>query len=299
MNRYPLHLERDLETLYKMYINRISNSILPGLLREYKQDPKIKDIEIDSVDDEIEKILSDLLEGKDLSTKGAQIPVGNVVMSAFMAKRLRATMEQVDKWSARTLKLEATRLGKLRGIEDLGLRIIEKDRILSATLDEVVKENVGLIKDLQQDHVERVTREIKKAVKKGVSPKKLAKRLQKITGASQNQAKFWGRDQVSSAVGRLNRVRQTRSGFPGYIWETVGDNRVRDDHAVRHGEYYEWGKTDKDPGDDYNDRCSPTPALGPEDAFSERKKQSVIAQINRERKFFKQPKVEIPQVVTQ
>lgn len=42
-----------------------------------------------------------------------------------------------------------------------------------------------------------------------------------------------------------------------YVWRTVGDSRVRDEHATRDGQIYTWGNPPEGghPGEDYNCRC--------------------------------------------
>jgi len=75
------------------------------------------------------------------------------------------------------------------------------------------------------------------------------------------------RDQPNKAIGDLNRIRQRQAGITHYIWQTVGDRRVRETHSLLDGETFSWqvGSHLGHPGQPIQCRCVAIPIL-PEEA---------------------------------
>ena len=48
------------------------------------------------------------------------------------------------------------------------------------------------------------------------------------------------RDQTNKMTGQLNQIRQGQLGIKEFIWQTVKDERVRDEHVERDGVTYSW-----------------------------------------------------------
>jgi SPP1 gp7 family putative phage head morphogenesis protein len=77
---------------------------------------------------------------------------------------------------------------------------------------------------------------------------------------------------VAKLNGKLTESRQRDIGVEGYIWRTVGDERVRETHESVDGDYYSWdnppSETDGNaPGEDYQCRCWAEPVLPSEMEF--------------------------------
>jgi len=83
------------------------------------------------------------------------------------------------------------------------------------------------------------------------------------TSVQESRAKLIARDQVSKLNGQLTMERQTDLGVESYVWRTVGDERVRDEHDDNDGETFSWDSPPATghPGEDYQCRCWAEPIL--------------------------------------
>jgi len=55
-----------------------------------------------------------------------------------------------------------------------------------------------------------------------------------------NRAKLIAQDQVGSLNGQLTKFRQTGIGIKQFRWITIGDDRVRAEHAALNGKIFDW-----------------------------------------------------------
>jgi SPP1 gp7 family putative phage head morphogenesis protein len=88
-----------------------------------------------------------------------------------------------------------------------------------------------------------------------------------------SRARLIARDQVAKLNGALTQQRQRDIGVEGYIWRTVGDERVRDTHEEVDGQFFTWDNPpsetdDNHPGEDYQCRCWAEPVLPEEMEFN-------------------------------
>lgn len=60
-------------------------------------------------------------------------------------------------------------------------------------------------------------------------------------------------------AGLINEIRQRDLGIEQYVWETVGDDRVRTAHSSRNGAVHSWDSDDEKPGEAVNCRCTARP----------------------------------------
>ena len=84
------------------------------------------------------------------------------------------------------------------------------------------------------------------------------------TDVGDSRARLIARDQVSKLNGDLTRDRQLDLGVEGYIWRTVGDERVRDTHSDNDGKFFSWDNPPAEtghPGEDFQCRCWAEPVL--------------------------------------
>ena len=68
------------------------------------------------------------------------------------------------------------------------------------------------------------------------------------------------RDQLDTLASRNARVRQTAAGIAEYVWQTVGDDRVRREHVALEGAIRRWSESPR-PGEPVNCRCVAIPNL--------------------------------------
>lgn len=64
---------------------------------------------------------------------------------------------------------------------------------------------------------------------------------------------------LRSYAGMINEIRQRDLVIEQFVWQTVGDERVRDAHSARDGSVYRWDSDGEKPGEAPNCRCSARP----------------------------------------
>ncbi len=103
----------------------------------------------------------------------------------------------------------------------------------------------------------------------------------------------------------LNRDLAVMDDHAFYIWHTVGDHKVRGEHARRNGQTFSWANPpdDENPGEDYNCRCwaEPiNPSRHPWNEWTRQRQQQRFAQSSVTEKLapLKELKTEIPDLMT-
>lgn len=113
----------------------------------------------------------------------------------------------------------------------LGVDIVIRERGLPALMQGFVAENVALIKDIP----EQIAIDVEKIITRGVGSGKLhgdiAGDIEKRWATGNSRAALIARDQVGKFYGQTNAMRQRAIGVESFRWRTVGDDRVRDEHA--------------------------------------------------------------------
>jgi SPP1 gp7 family putative phage head morphogenesis protein len=142
----------------------------------------------------------------------------------------------------------------------LGVEIPASENV-APQLSNFVAENVALIKSIPSQYFGDIEKTVTGAVTRGTRWEDLAKELQARYQVSESRAKLIARDQVGKFYGSLQQVRQEQMGVTGYTWQTVNDNRVRDEHSIRQGQHFEWSAPPEDghPGEAINCRCYAEP----------------------------------------
>ncbi len=148
-------------------------------------------------------------------------------------------------------------LGKVFDAPDLA-RIIQNEG-LKPLLDNIVAENIGEIQSLAQTQIDKIQQAVLRNFTIGKSETSLTEEINKITKQGINRAKFIARNQTTRANSAVTQLRQESLGVKEYIWRTVGDERVRNNHASKNGKIFSWDDPPPDtghPGHDFNCRCS-------------------------------------------
>lgn len=127
--------------------------------------------------------------------------------------------------------------------------------------------NIDLIKSIPDQYFEKLGDAVGKNMERGMRFEDLAKEIERIGDVTESRAKLIARDQTSKMNGAFNQARQTSLGIERYIWQTSGDERVRDDHAKNDGDTFRWDKAPLTghPGEDINCRCVAIPVFDLED----------------------------------
>lgn len=151
----------------------------------------------------------------------------------------------------------------------LGVDVLGGDASLRKHVQGFVVENVALIKDIPARIVRDVELASTRAVASGTRWEVLAKDLEARFGYGRDRAKLIARDQVGKLNGQINAQRQRDIGVRRFIWRTMNDERVRDDHEHLADEIFEYDNPPAEglPGEPIQCRCYAEPML--EDILSE------------------------------
>jgi SPP1 gp7 family putative phage head morphogenesis protein len=134
-----------------------------------------------------------------------------------------------------------------------------------AKLEGFAARNVDLIVTVPERYFDRIRRDALAAFESGTNVDTLSEDMRRDYDISENDARRIARDQIGKLNGELNEERQTAMGVTGYIWRTANDARVRDEHAEREGQHFDWSDPPEDghPGEAVQCRCFAEPDLEP------------------------------------
>lgn len=128
-----------------------------------------------------------------------------------------------------------------------------------------VKGNVRLIKTIGPQHFAAIRKIVDEGFQKGTSSRVLKKSIQAVGGVTERRAALIARDQIGSLNAQLTKTRHTANGFDSFLWTTVGDERVRDEHEEINGQEFSYATGapgEGFPGDPIACRCFATPVFG-------------------------------------
>lgn len=140
---------------------------------------------------------------------------------------------------------------------------IREPALLAAT-EAFTVENVALIKDLPAKTLTEIEGIVHRGVTRGALHKDLAKEIGERLAMGERRAKLIARDQVGKFYGNVTKVRQEALGVTEFVWRTVGDERVRDEHVSLDGRKFKWSEGapgEGIPGEPVNCRCYADPVL--------------------------------------
>jgi len=151
---------------------------------------------------------------------------------------------------------ELQRMSEVLGID---VSRIVPDADLTAFIDD----NVELIKSLTDDFFSDVATAVEESVREGDHREGLQQRLQERFAVSSSRAELIARDQLGKLNGQLNAVRQQDLGIESYVWRTMRDSRVREEHRRRDGKRFRWDSPPNggNPGEAIQCRCYAEPVL--------------------------------------
>lgn len=124
--------------------------------------------------------------------------------------------------------------------------------------------NVQLIKSIRSQYLDKVQNAVMQAMVKGTLNKDLAAQIKDLGKTTEKRAMFIARDQSSKLNAALTQARHEDVGIKKYMWSTSLDERVRDSHADKEGQIFEYANPPADtghPGHDFNCRCMAIPVL--------------------------------------
>lgn len=171
-------------------------------------------------------------------------------------KKFESLVEPVPSTIAKSTKAAFNR--QARSV--LGADVLGSEPWLQAELDRFTTSNVALIKSIPQTYFARIETSVKEAIAQGGRWETIADEIAQAAKVSESKAKLIARDQVGKFHGYLAQERQGRLGITRYIWRTLNDERVRDDHKELDGDSRSWDQSPI-PGEEIQCRCYAEPDL--------------------------------------
>lgn len=179
--------------------------------------------------------------------------------------------ELARQFAKRTSTIQRAQLGN-QVKAALGVDLVVKDKKLARATDDFVAENVARIKSIPTDFHDDVEKIVTSAVVDGRLHGDVADEIDQRFGVGENSARVIARDQIGKYYGQVNRMRQQELGVERFIWRTVGDDRVRDEHSDLEDESekepFSWDDLPEDddgeeiyPGSPIQCRCSAEPVF--------------------------------------
>lgn len=147
--------------------------------------------------------------------------------------------------------------------EAISLDIVGSEPWLQGAIADFTRENVALLKSIPEQFFTDLEKSLSASIADGARWEDMAAEVEERYGVAESRAELIARDQVGKFNGDLNRTRQTDLGITRFVWRTMGDERVRDEHVERNGVSYEWndppeGET---PGEPIQCRCYAEPDI--------------------------------------
>lgn len=139
----------------------------------------------------------------------------------------------------------------------LGVNPFRSEPFLVPLAEGWVAENTSLIKSLPTRLHPEIEGIVRRGVMNGVSVKELQSQIKERYGVTDYRARLIAQDQTLKLNADLTRYRLLSVGVEEYDWDTVGDNRVRPEHADLNGKRFRFDKPPSvgNPGTPVRCRC--------------------------------------------
>lgn len=130
--------------------------------------------------------------------------------------------------------------------DGLGADPFFADRGLASLTDDFIASSVELITGMGRRSMDDVERAVDGAVASGRRWEELAPEIEGALDVEPARARLIARDQVGKFYGQVNASRQQQLGVTRFIWRTVEDERVRDEHRELNGRVWEYASPPDD-----------------------------------------------------
>jgi SPP1 gp7 family putative phage head morphogenesis protein len=223
-------------------------SVVPDLKDEAADElPRLDSARMDA---NIEKKVWDLI-------KAVNAELERAFPNPMLEKWVKAHSVYLSNMSKKNIKKVAATVG-------MEIEPMLHDRGLAPWLQNVVDENVGLIRSMTREKQETFKNGLVAMITADAPQDEIRKLIEKNFAFSRAKARMIARDQTGKINGRINQYRQQSLGATRYIWRGSKDERERDDHRRLEGKIFSWDKppiVDRrtgrraNPGEDYQCRC--------------------------------------------
>ncbi|MFA9439413.1 phage minor head protein [Uliginosibacterium sp. sgz301328] len=109
-----------------------------------------------------------------------------------------------------------------------------------AAMQDLLEEQVVLIKSIPRDAADRVHRLTLEGLEDSTRASTVAKEIQRSTEVSKSKATLIARTEVARSASVLTQVRAESAGSTHYRWHTAGDSDVRHSHKALNGKIFAW-----------------------------------------------------------
>ncbi len=100
--------------------------------------------------------------------------------------------------------------------------------------------NIQLIKSIRAQYLDKVQNAVMQAMVRGSLNKDLAAQIKDLGKTTEKRAMFIARDQSSKLNAALTQARHEEVGIKKYMWSASLDERVRESHAEKDGQIFEY-----------------------------------------------------------
>jgi len=252
VKRYPLTIERQYQRELSRTIAGMHKIIKEELLPELQNLTILAKTENARFDDSAETLFRVL---GDVKSKIATQYPEELIESLAQRRGM-----EVSEYNLNTLRMQAKQVQ--------GVDVLLSDRALQSKMTTFVRQNVNLIETVHQSYFKDVQTIVSNGVSNGESVASMSQKISKRTGVHQNRAKLIARDQTGKLNSDLNASRQAELGVKKFVWETVGDERVRESHEDLNGRVFSYregatvdGESGVLPGQPINCRCIAQPVF--------------------------------------
>lgn len=235
------------------------NNVLLPMLGELKHGFE-SDIKNDAWGDDLDQIINQLviLAGQSIGIIVTKLPNQYEAVSKFNNGQFKLVVK------ANTgLDLPTVMQGAPRAVS-LGVDIFRSEPFLKPLMDSWVQENTSLIKSIPEKFHGDINGIIRRGVVNGSSVKSIQNEIKERYQVTNARAKLIAQDQILKANADLTKFRLQSIGVKEFIWNSVGDSRVRPAHVALEGRRFSWDKphpTEGLPGSQIRCRCRATPVF--------------------------------------
>ncbi len=167
-----------------------------------------------------------------------------------------------EKYARATSDFQREQLGRQMAAAT-GVAVPIRDGALGRAVDRFTARNVSLITSIPERYFTSIRNTLVEDVGEGARWEEIAEDLEERFRVSESTARLVARDQVGKLYGELNRERQEELGVERFVWRTLHDNRVRDEHVLLDGRTFDWDSPPAEgiPGEPINCRCWADPDI--------------------------------------
>jgi len=248
----PDQAEREYTRLLQWYARQIAietrRKVLPGLPAMVRSGQ----VQNDGYADDIAMLMAALMES--IAVHGRVVEARLPAIFALMARNNdRALILSIKAATGKTLP------PAIPGVRPslLGVDLYRGEPWIKDLQAGWVRQNVDLVKSIGTRYHDQLTTIVQNGVFNGSSVKQLSDEIQKQFGLNKHRATLIAQDQILSANARVTQIRAESMGINEYVWETVGDSRVRPEHVDLNGNTFRWDKPPSEghPGTPIRCRC--------------------------------------------